>query len=193
MEKDTGTKSNLLLVQGGNGGGALVCARHLSNHGAEVHVYTTKRKDAFTPIPKHQFNILERMKLPIQTFEEISKYSGDVDIVIDGVIGYSLNGNPRGGAAALIKWANTQGKPILSLDAPSGVSTTDGTVYDPAIKATITMTLALPKNGLKKENVKKHVGELYLADISVPPELYSTLGVVVDKRLFQSDYLVRLF
>lgn len=133
------------------------------------------------------------MKLKVQMSDKIEEFAGEVDLIVDGVIGYSLSGDPRGGAASLIRWANARGKPILSLDAPSGVSTTDGRVYDPAITAKMTMTLALPKNGLKKENVKEHVGELYLADISVPPELYSTLGVVVDKHLFESDYFVKLF
>jgi NAD(P)H-hydrate epimerase len=84
-----------------------------------------------------------------------------------------LKGNPRGAAGDLIRWANTQGAPILALDAPSGVDTTTGTVYEPAIQATATMTLALPKEGLKAPNVMVNVGELYLADISVPPALYA--------------------
>ena len=34
------------------------------------------------------------------------------------------------------------------------------------------MTLALPKVGLKAQGAMSKVGELYLADIGVPPELY---------------------
>jgi len=53
-----------------------------------------------------------------------------------------LKGNPRGTAGALIRWANAQDAPILALDAPSGVDTATGVVFDPAIKAAATMTLA---------------------------------------------------
>jgi len=35
------------------------------------------------------------------------------------------------------------------------------------------MTLALPKEGLNKLAMESYVGELYLADISVPPGLYA--------------------
>ena len=35
------------------------------------------------------------------------------------------------------------------------------------------MTLALPKEGLRNAGIERNVGELYLADISVPPELYA--------------------
>ena len=94
-------------------------------------------------------------------------------MIIDSLIGYSLKEAPHGGAADLIRWANVQFAPILTLDAPSSVDTTTGTVFDPAIKATATMTLALPKAGLRAPGLETQVGELYLADISVPPSLYA--------------------
>jgi len=45
------------------------------------------------------------------------------------------------------------------------------------IHARATLTLALPKTGLLTEAAKKAVGDLYLADISVPPELYKSSGL----------------
>jgi len=79
--------------------------------------------------------------------------------------------------------------PVLSLDAPSGVDTTSGTVFDPAIRATATMTLALPKEGLRTPSVAANVGELYLADISVPPALYTepALQLKVGSIFAESD------
>ena len=113
--------------------------------------------------------------------------------IIDGIIGYSLSGAPYGTAADLIRWANGQTVPVLSLDAPFGVNTTSGTVFDPAIRATATMTLALPKEGLKAPNVAVNVGELYLADISVPPALFEepALQLKVGSIFAQSD-IIRL-
>ena len=83
---------------------------------------------------------------------------------------------------------------MLALDAPSGIDTTSGTVFEPAIKATATMTLALPKEGLRVAGIKAQVGELYLADISVPPGLYSepALGLAVGPIFAHSD-VVRLW
>jgi len=60
---------------------------------------------------------------------------------------------------------------VLALDVPSGVDGTSGIVFDPAIRATATMTLAPPKAGLRIPAAQVQVGELYLADISVPPTL----------------------
>ena len=163
----------VLAGTGGNGGGALVCARHLHNYGANVRIFVTKEASAFTPIPAHQLDILRRMGVPISPADEVTNRSSP-ELIIDGIIGYSLKGAPCGSAADLIRWANGSTAPVLALDAPSGVDTTTGTVYDPAIDAVATMTLALPKKGLRADGVEAKVGELYLADISVPPELYAS-------------------
>ncbi|MGZ5383848.1 MAG: hypothetical protein ACXW15_11895 [Acidimicrobiia bacterium] len=50
------------------------------------------------------------------------------------------------------------------------------------------MTLALPKVGLLEA---PQVGELWLADISVPPSVYRAFGIEVG-NLFQEDTLVRI-
>lgn len=187
-----GKRVVVLAGTGGNGGGALVCARRLHNWGALVEVVATQPAEQFTPVPKHQFDILQRMRVPLGTAADLGQLDPPA-LVIDGIIGYSLQGTPVGGAAELIRWANAGGVPILALDAPSGVDTTTGTVFDPAIRATATMTLALPKEGLRAPGVESHVGELYLADISVPPGLYREpkLGLTVPPLFAESD-VVRL-
>ncbi len=48
-------------------------------------------------------------------------------------------------------------------------------MFEPAIRAAATMTLALPKTGLHAPRVGANVGDLYLADISVPPRFMPKL------------------
>ena len=76
---------------------------------------------------------------------------------------------------------------------PSGVNGTTGAAHDPSIAASATMTLALPKAGLLKDELSSAVGELYLADISVPPALYTgeELELAVGP-IFAQDDIVRL-
>ncbi|MCP4309331.1 MAG: NAD(P)H-hydrate epimerase, partial [bacterium] len=83
--------------------------------------------------------------------------------------------------------------PVLSLDTPSGLDTTSGTVFEPAMRAAATMTLALPKAGLLGDAAERVVGELYLADISVPPQLYGRepLNLAVG-HVFAHGDIVRL-
>lgn len=182
----------VLAGTGGNGGGALVCARRLHNYGAAVRVHVTRDDEAFSPVPAHQLQIVRRMGLPVTVGAPEDGVEA-ADLIVDGVIGYSLRGAPRGTAGDLIRWANERATPILALDAPSGVDTTTGTVFEPAIRATATMTLAMPKEGLRAPGVEAQVGELYLADISVPPELYAGPGLELEvPPIFAEADVVRL-
>jgi len=107
--------------------------------------------------------------------------------------GYGLVGNPRPPISIWINKANASGVDILSLDAPSGLNTTSGLSSDCCINAKATMTLAMPKTGLFTENGKQCAGDLYLADIGVPPELYAgpTLNLTPPKS-FQNGTIVKI-
>jgi NAD(P)H-hydrate epimerase len=181
-----------LAGSGGNGGGALVAARRLHNWGASVTVGLAQSASSMTAVPAHQLDILERMGVTIVDTRSVAGLA-PADVVLDGLIGYSLKGAPQGGAAELIRWANSQSAPVLALDVPSGLDATTGTVFDPTIQATATMTLALPKEGLDGPAMASHVGELYLADISVPPGLYARppLNIRIEP-IFAREEVVRL-
>ena len=83
---------------------------------------------------------------------------------------------------------------ILALDAPTGLDTTTGIPAEICIRATATLTLALPKTGLLQAPAQPFVGNLYLADISVPPELYAstTLDIQVESP-FQQKAVQQLY
>ncbi len=167
-----GKKILVLAGRGGNGGGALVAARHLSNAGAKVFVRLSAPLSRFVGAPAHQAGILEKMGVPIS--EEIpSEKSESWDVILDGLIGYSLLGNVRGRAAELIQLANEAQAPRLSLDVPSGLNATTGEASTATIRASATLTLALPKTGLFQFRARNFAGALFLADIGVPPQLYS--------------------
>lgn len=188
-----GKKVFVLAGTGGNGGGALVAARRLHNWGANIMIVISKPPQNFTPISGHQLDITQRMNIPIIPSHQLKNVQQPA-LILDGLIGYSLKGSPRGSIAELINWANQQPTPLLALDVPSGIDATSGTIYNPAIKATATLTLALPKHGLQFPDVREMVGELYVADISVPPELYARekLDLIV-KPFFAQDEILRLW
>ncbi len=188
-----GQRVLVLAGSGGNGGGGLVCARRLHNWGAGVRVLITADSQRLGDVPQRQLSILERMGLETDVAGNETELP-ESDLVVDALIGYSLRGAPSGVSASLIRRANSQTAPVLSLDVPSGVDTTTGTVYDPSVRATATMTLALPKEGLRTPEARGAVGELYLADISVPPSLYAgpNLGLDVGP-LFHAADVIRIW
>ena len=189
LEGDPVNKRVIVLAgSGGNGGGALVSARNLHNWGAEIEIFLTRPISDLTGVVRKQAGILQSMGLQLRTAADLRK-----DLVIDGIIGYSLRGAPRGAAADLITWANGRDAPILALDLPSGLDPGTGEVHQPVIEAAATMTLALPKIGLKSPT-RPVVGELYLADIGVPPELYQQPSLQLQVGpIFHEGQIIRLF
>lgn len=160
----------VLAGPGGNGGGGLVAARHLANRGIDVEVVLAA-PEAMTEVPTHQLDILRRMSVPVVTTPR------DPEVVVDAVLGYSLSGDPHGRAAGLIRWANARVAPVLALDTPSGLDLTSGRIGTPCTVAEATMTLALPKRGLRE--APEVVGTLFAADIAVPPSVYAQLAITV--------------
>lgn len=187
-----GRQVTVLVGSGGNGGGALVCARRLHTWGARVSVVLGAALDRIRPVPAHQLDIATRMGIAVTKPGEVDA-DDHADLIVDGLIGYSLRGAPRGVMADLIRFANARPAPVLSLDVPSGVDADSGAVHDPSIRASATMTLALPKQGLRANAVREQLGELYLADISVPPELYAapSIGLEVGP-IFAKEEIIRL-
>ena len=177
--------------KGNNGGGGLVAARHLYNWGACVTVLL--RTDVLSGVPEIQWSILKRLPLEKKIAEDaLTSLSDDHnDLILDSMIGYSLTGNPRGWTAKMIERINSLSVPVLALDVPSGLDATSGEIYEPCVQATATMTLALPKTGLVKREVKQVVGSLYLADISVPDVLYKEMGIDTT-ALFLNDTIIKL-
>ena len=187
-----GRRVAVLAGTGGNGGGGLVCARHLRNWGAEVEVRLASPPSRLAEVPRHQLAILEVMGVPA-AMAPAEVGLPPADLLVDAIVGYSLTGAPRGEAAGMIRAANEHRAPVLALDVPSGIESTTGAVHEPAVRATATLTLALPKQGLFGDEARKHVGELYLADIGVPPEPYArpSLGLNV-ASIFAREEIVRL-
>lgn len=188
-----GKHAVILAGAGNNGGGAMVCARRLHSWGVNVRVFVTRLGEEITGVPAHQLGILLHMGLPIQMGINPFANNEKVDLIIDGLIGYGLKGAPSGRVAEMIRWANAHPAPVLALDAPSGIDITFGSAYVPAIRANCTMTLALPKEGLRASGVQEYTGELYLADISVPPALYAEPSLNIDvPPIFARSDIVRL-
>jgi len=165
----------------------MVAARHLANRGARVQAMLVGDPQRLKDVPAQQWRILQAMELAVLQAPEIH----DTDLVLDALIGYGLTNSPRGQAAVWIERVNTTARPVLALDTPSGLNLTTGRPEQPCMRATATLTLALPKVGLFAETARDVVGNLYLADISVPPQLYRRFGLDIGP-IFATDTIVPL-
>ena len=176
----------VLAGAGGNGGGGLCCARHLHNRGFQVRLVLDREPSAMRGAAATQLQILQAAG-----FKAIDPYQATgairrADVVVDALIGYSLRGAPRGRVAELIELCNLHARRVLSLDVPSGLDATTGHAPGGVVQPERTMTLALPKTGLRDTE-----GDLHLADIGIPPEVYHRLGLSFEP-LFGSRYWIPL-
>ena len=171
----SGRRIVILCGAGNNGGGGMVAARHLHNGGATVQIKLVGDPHHLKDIPAHQWRILTAMGLTANDDPDLAK----ADLILDALIGYGLSSNPRGAVAEWIERVNASKRPVLALDTPSGLDTTTGVPAALCVRVEATMTLALPKTGLLTPQAQSFVGDLYIADIGVPPELYKRIGVTV--------------
>lgn len=173
---------------GNNGGGGMAAARHLHNWGADVEAVLVGNETRLKDVPAHQWKILQKIGIT-----RIASERSSADLILDAILGYGAKGDPRPPVADWIHLSNESRLPILSLDSPSGLDTTTGVPGSPCILAAATLTLALPKTGLLAPAARPFVGDLYLADIGVPPELYvaPSLGLQVTSP-FHEDTIVKL-
>jgi hydroxyethylthiazole kinase-like uncharacterized protein yjeF len=188
MGSMTRRKILVLAGKGNNGGGGLASARHLNNWGADVEIVLSSSRNNLKDAPARQAQILENMGVPLK--ENVSQAeAGRFHLIIDALLGYNQKGAPRDKVAEFVELANMSRIPILALDIPTGLDPEKGIPNNPCIRAKQTLTLALPKIGLLTPEAKPYVGRLFLADISVPREYYSSLGI--DQRsLFASDFII---
>lgn len=157
---------------GGNGGGGLACARHLANHDVNVSVVLDRDPTKLTDVTAHQYRILDEMGVSIGVGLDAPAVTGDIDVVVDALIGYGLRGDVREPATTLIELVNQHRAPTVSLDVPSGLDATTGETLGVAVEPERTVTLALPKTGLAERDET-----MFLADISVPRTVYERLDI----------------
>ena len=189
MDMLDGVRSEVTVMagSGGNGGGGLCCARHLHNRGFKVWVVLDREAERLTGAARNQLDILTVAGLePVVSSSQAEEAIWRSQIVVDALIGYGLRGAPKGRTADLIKLMLQHAARVLSLDVPSGLNATSGEASGPAISPDRTLTLALPKTGLQSVP-----GDLYLADIGIPPEVYRRLGISFEP-FFERRYWIPL-
>ncbi|MCH7951781.1 NAD(P)H-hydrate epimerase [Patescibacteria group bacterium] len=164
---------------GNNGGDALVTARYLTNWGAQTRLVLTN-EEKLHELPRKQLETLKTMGGRIIPGEsQVGKELLSCDLIIDGIIGYNLEGDPKGEAATLIEAIGRSPRPVLAIDVPSGLDAQSGRVGNPCVKAQATLALTLPKEGSVQSSTKGVVGTLFVADMSVPQALYERLHIKV--------------
>lgn len=173
MLKSPKERVTFFCGQGNNGGDGFACARHLLNRGIKVTVYFAGEKERLSTEAETNYTILRRIGQDILTpdLETIGRELSKTDLIIDALLGIGLKEEVREPYHSLIAVINASGKPVLSLDVPSGLDATSGTICGIAVKAAQTVTFGLLKQGLLNPRAKRYTGKVIIGDISLPRKL----------------------
>lgn len=175
-------KTKVLVIAGGgnNGGDGFVIARRLIDFGFNVLLCMAFSEEKLKGDAKIHFDVYKKRKLPLFHFQDeqlhsLHDYINKSDIIIDAILGTGISGEVRTPFKEMIEAINRSNKEIIAVDIPSGVNANTGEVTNIAVKATKTLTFAMPKIGFFIGEGPQYIGEWKVADISVPQEIVETL------------------
>jgi hydroxyethylthiazole kinase-like uncharacterized protein yjeF len=172
---------------GNNAGDGLAAARHLHRWGRLASVSCLGAGKLRGPAAR-ELDALQ--KVGVEVVDTLMLDGAEV--VLDAIFGTGLSRAPEGDFAAWIDAINASGARVVAVDLPSGLDADSGVAYAPTVRANITVTLGLPKAGLLKTDGPRLAGEVWVADIGMPLEVYRALGIDVPAILFSMQDNFRL-
>lgn len=182
-----GARAVVAAGPGGNGAGGLVAARLLAAAGADVTVLLTGGTTL-----QGQRTLLDRAGIAThEVGEVVPEAVSPGDVVVDALLGIGADPPLRGRAEVVAAWLRRHDVPVVALDLPSGIGGDIG-LRGPCVTADVTVALGAPKVGLLERITHPYVGDLYVADLGIPPEVWRTAGVEPAPGLFAGGPLVRL-
>jgi NAD(P)H-hydrate epimerase len=160
---------------GNNGGDGFVVARKLHSNGADVRIFVVGTIAKMRGAAATNLEIARQVGISIVELDSAASLESELercDGVVDAIFGTGLSRPVEGLHAEAIEATNRSGKPILSIDIPSGVNGESGGVMGVAVEASVTVTYGLPKLGNLLYPGYALGGRLYVTHISFPPSLY---------------------
>lgn len=166
----------IMAGKGNNGGDGYVIARLLTLESWDAKVIVLADRvqitgDAAVNLEKLPGSVVDYCtsegELSTMHMEEIFQ----ADVIVDALLGTGLCSNINGIYLEAIDLINASGRPVFSVDIPSGVHATNGRVLGDAVRADTTVTFALAKLGQVLYPGAEHTGRLVVADIGIPQKL----------------------
>ncbi len=141
--------------KGNNGGDALVALRHLRRWGWSVTVELAYPAEQLAELPRKHL-----LSLDLSAREDF----GGPLVLLDGLLGTGVSGEPREEVAAAIHRLNalrlSRNAWVLAIDIPSGLNGDTGKPSEACVQADLTATIGAVKQGLVADAATNHVGRL---------------------------------
>ncbi len=178
--------------RGNNGADALVLARYASIEGFAVVVVISATPHAATPAALHLRSVRQ---LGVQTVafeespEEAERVLSSAGLIVDGLLGSGASGAIRAPIDQLVELVNRSSSDVVSLDLPSGLSST-WRPGESIVKATYTLELGAAKSVCYSPPARGHCGVIEQVAIGFPTALLDE--VCHGSRIYTLDDLPRV-
>ena len=164
----------ILCGKGNNGGDGMVVARQLHTRirPQSLQVVLASDPAELRGDAALNFKMLQAVGCPV-TLDLTSEMQA-ATIIVDALLGTGIHGAAAGRSAELIRAIN-DGFPlagVVSVDLPSGLDSDSATVAGDAVRADHTVTFTAPKLCQALSPACQLCGELHVAPIGSPAELY---------------------
>ena len=157
----------ILAGKGNNGGDAFIAARILIKKEYPCQLYLTHPPEELTGDAAEAFQRLPEWVRESVRFSLSEQDFSAESVVIDGLLGTGLTGEPRLPARNWIELVNESAQPVLAIDIPSGLNAETGDAVC-CIQADMTVTFAAYKRGMFYGYGPQVCGMVRLAPIGFP-------------------------
>jgi len=182
LEQWNSSVASILIVagKGNNGGDGYVLAKHCLAAGYDVHLLVLTdykqlkgdAKKAFDQLTKDDL-VVDFQPCPLKSSKIIQAFKGEV--IVDAIFGIGFRGELSLDLQQIIHSINSHSAQIMSIDIPSGLCASTGSVATTAVKSDLTVTFIVVKQGLLTGKAVNYVGTIWLATLSVQEKFVSTL------------------
>lgn len=169
-------KRLLVLCGGGNNGGdGYVLAQLAMQRGLKVHVRYVGDVQQLEGEALAAYESCKTAGVAIHPYQNADNFH-HCDVIVDALCGIGLQQTIQNEWVSIIDAMNQSAIPIFSLDVPSGIDASTGSVCGIAVKATATITFIGLKLGLLTGQGVSYAGQLYCDDLQLPIDLYETVS-----------------
>ncbi len=181
---------------GNNGGDGLAAARLLVRGGISVSLFSLNAPSEYRGAAAENRARAEVSGLEVVSlagrggWERFREALAGCDGVVDALFGTGLSRPLRGRAARAIAGISDAGRPVLSADVPSGVSSDSGRIPGATVHAALTVAFAAPKLCHVLPPARGRCGRVVVRDIGIPRAVLD--GQKSRVRLVEREDLARL-
>lgn len=173
----------VLCGAGNNGGDGYLVAASAQRQGLPVRCLAVADPAKLKGDAESAYKAAQDTGVSIERYDGsaaslLTEALAEADMVVDAMLGTGITGALRSPFDKVIAALNESGRPVLSVDVPSGLDATTGWIETEAVNATVTVTFIGLKAGLLTGRGPDVAGDVVFDDLGVDPAVYDRVPAV---------------